>query len=86
MHHDYFEWAPCIETFGFFAKCETYLKCCGEKLNEAEKFSWLKQVCKVGCLQIELFSIINSSMHTSLDKVRYFKGLSIQLCKFTVHY
>ena len=22
MHHDYFEWAPCIETFGFFAKCE----------------------------------------------------------------
>ena len=21
MHHDYFEWAPCMETFGFFAKC-----------------------------------------------------------------
>ena len=21
MHHNYFEWAPCIETFGFFAKC-----------------------------------------------------------------
>ena len=22
MHHNYFEWAPCIETFGFFSKCE----------------------------------------------------------------
>ena len=22
MHHNYFEWAPCIETFGFFAKCD----------------------------------------------------------------
>ena len=22
MHHNYFEWAPCIETFSFFAKCE----------------------------------------------------------------
>ena len=21
MHYDYFEWAPCIETFGFFSKC-----------------------------------------------------------------
>ena len=21
MQYDYFEWAPCIETFGFFAKC-----------------------------------------------------------------
>jgi len=21
MHHNYFEWAPCIETFSFFAKC-----------------------------------------------------------------
>ena len=21
MHYGYFEWAPCIETFGFFSKC-----------------------------------------------------------------
>ena len=24
MHYDYFEWAPCIETFGFFSKCENH--------------------------------------------------------------
>ena len=23
IHHNYFEWAPCIETFGFFAKCDS---------------------------------------------------------------
>ena len=23
MHHNYFEWAPCIETFAFFSKCDT---------------------------------------------------------------
>ena len=26
MHYDYFEWAPCIETFGFFSKCGFQLR------------------------------------------------------------
>ena len=28
MHHNCFEWAPCIETFGFFSKCEEFHKEC----------------------------------------------------------
>ena len=41
-HHNFFEWAPCIETFGFFAKCA--------KISLQEEFLQYKHMNK------ELFS------------------------------
>ena len=66
MHHDYFEWAPCIETFGFFAKCELYQMCFSQNIEKIRSITVSFNITFSGksTTSIRVCSLYSSTIHS----------------------